>query len=496
MSLGLSAGVYPKILDESGGAQAPSTNTTGIVMIAPTSVFSKKPVYITGGAKELVEIYGKAKVGFENYIASKLICDTTSCWVVNIPHQTSNSDKNATVNLTTAPESSTAVVQVDYVVPGEEGNDISIVVTDSAEGSFSFMVVNKTGDPLEKFTNVSFNKFSLDYVDNIYSQFVKLTALVGATEETVVEAKKYDLAGGALQKITYEKSDVIAAINELKNQELYDLSMIVVPCLSHEPEILTALNTACAENGTMRAIVAPPLAVSKASEVVKWSNGTLEDAPPATYPKNSINNSQISVYAPWGKVFDEDVNSSVWVSPECEVIAARVYTNDNFQPWFANAGTTRGKVKRFTELAALYNEGDRDLLYGGTNIVNPIAKIGSFGFLIYGQKTSLRDTTKQLTRENVRVLQNYIQKQVMTASQEYVFEQNDQYTWDTWISMATGVMAVIKRARGVYDYKVTMAPTDEEIDKYEMPGLIQYKPTKTAEFIPITFNLKAKASAM
>lgn len=492
MSYGQSAGVYPKVTDEVGAAQLPSTNVVGLVMIAPNKVFLKKPMYITGGSEELVETFGKAQVGFENYVAAKLIADTTSCWVVNVGYQESGSDVNATVNLEDS--ESTPLVKVDYVAPGEIGNDYSINVTKSSTGLFSFVVNDKDGNPLEKFENISFNKFSLSYVNNVYSQYVKLTAQVEATEQSEVAVKSYQLATGESRKITYTEGDITDAIKMLSDEGKYNINMITVPCLSHKVNILTALNTACDETKAMKGFVAPPKDVSKAADVVSWTNGTLPDSRGETYPKNSINNSQISVHAPWVKVFDSDINSSVWVSPECEVIAARVLTNDNYQPWFANAGTSRGKVKRATELAVLYNEGDRDLLYGGTNIVNPICKIGNYGFLIWGQKTSLRDTTKQLTRENVRYLQNYIYNMIMPATQEFVFEQNDQYTWDSWIGMAEGVMKSIKEARGVYDYKVTMQPTDEEIDRYEMPGVIAFKPTKTAEFIEVNFVLKSKGA--
>jgi hypothetical protein len=57
-------------------------------------------------------------------------------------------------------------------------------------------------------------------------------------------------------------------------------------------------------------------------------------------------------------------------------------------------------------------------------------------------------------------------------------------------------METIKKARGLYEYKVTMSPTDEEIDQFRMPGKIVYKPIKDAEEITIYFNLKSKASTM
>jgi len=182
------------------------------------------------------------------------------------------------------------------------------------------------------------------------------------------------------------------------------------------------------------------------------------------------------------------------LSLEHVVVKARVFTNDNFAPWFAPAGVVRGKVQGLISLETQYGLRDRDLLQGGTNIVNPIAKIGSHGILIYGQKTATRSASGQLARINVRSLQNYIQRMIIKETGEYVFDQNDSYTWDAWKLMVDKVMREIKVARGLYDYLIEMHPTDVEIDRYQMPGTILYKPEKAAEFIQITFDLLGKSS--
>jgi hypothetical protein len=57
-------------------------------------------------------------------------------------------------------------------------------------------------------------------------------------------------------------------------------------------------------------------------------------------------------------------------------------------------------------------------------------------------------------------------------------------------------METIKKARGVYEYSVTMSPTNEEIDQFKMPGTIKFKPIKDSEEIVITFVLKSKASTL
>lgn len=493
MSLGQSPGVYNRIHDQSGSIQSPSTNVVGVVMVAPNKAFSFTPRYISSGSTALSKIYGKSKDGFANYTATKMICDSTAAWVINVPYEESGSNKQAAVDLKNE-DGSKKLLKVTFKVNGEVGNDYSIEITDSTANSFTLKVLDKTSSPVEIFETLSVDDASLKFAGFIKSSYVEVSKGDNWVTGEKLKEEVVKLVGGSSVTYQVKNEDLIKAMKIITNQELYNISYLCVPCYSHNKEILSAMNEVCPELGTIQALACPPQEVVEPEEVVKWTNGQLTGK--AHYPSNSINNSQIQVYVPWGTYFDDDLGVNVWISNEPEVIASRILTNNNYYPWFAPAGTKRGKVTRFNELAYYYNEKDRDLLYGGSNIVNAISKIDNYGFLIYGQKTSLRDVTQQLTRVNVRTLQNYIQNAVDVASKPYVFEPNDQYTWDEWIGMATKFMEGIERARGVYEFKVEMAPTDEEIDRYEMPGKIIYKPTKAAEYLVINFNLKSKSSEL
>ena len=50
-------------------------------------------------------------------------------------------------------------------------------------------------------------------------------------------------------------------------------------------------------------------------------------------------------------------------------------------------------------------------------------------------------------------------------------------------------LSIIKELRGINDYKIKMQPTESEIENYTMPGEIWIKPTKTAEYIPISYMI-------
>lgn len=484
-----SPGIYPKIVDEAGQPQNPSMNIVGVICICPDNTVSpKKPVYISGGQTQLVNMFGEATVNYKGYLAAKLIADSTACWVYNVPHTVTGVLAQASSTLKVAEVDS---IKITVKKAGVEGNTLNATIVNADVGVFDLVIRSKDGVVVEHLRGLSMVSSATTYLGYAVSNFVSFEILKGNKATDVLPNGAVVFTGGTDSTITFEDADFVEGIETLKDFEKFRVSIMTAPCMSHNPVIATALIANLAEDGVIDGIVCAPENVYVDSDVVAWTNG--EDL---SGPQNSINSSQVAVYSPWIEVFDKDINGSIFISPECEVIAARVYTMDNFQPWFAPAGAIRGKVKRALSLKTEYDKRSRDLLYGGTNIVNPITKFSAEGFLIYGQKTSLRNPTQQLTRVNVRVLQNYIQKTIDEASKVYVFEPNDQYTWDKWINMADKFMKGIKDARGVYDYKVVMAPTPEEVDRFEMPGGIYYKPTKTSEFIPITFKLVSMAGEL
>jgi hypothetical protein len=84
------------------------------------------------------------------------------------------------------------------------------------------------------------------------------------------------MVGGTDLTITFEVADIVEAIKELTKYDSYQASIIAVPCHSHLPEVVTALNTYCPEDGVVKALIFPPREVVKATDVVEWTNGELK----------------------------------------------------------------------------------------------------------------------------------------------------------------------------------------------------------------------------
>jgi phage tail sheath protein FI len=84
---------------------------------------------------------------------------------------------------------------------------------------------------------------------------------------------------------------------------------------------------------------------------------------------------------------------------------------------------------------------------------------------------------------------NYLKKTIELSTRYYVFEQNVESTWERWTTMVDPILSDIRTQGGIYDYKIEIQPTDNEVENNQMPASVSIKPTKTAEFIPLTFNI-------
>jgi phage tail sheath protein FI len=147
-------------------------------------------------------------------------------------------------------------------------------------------------------------------------------------------------------------------------------------------------------------------------------------------------------------------------------------------PWFAAAGYTRGIVNSIKARKKLTQE-DRDTLYQGR--INPIATFSDVGTVIWGNKT-LQVRESALDRINVRRLLLQARKLISAVSVRLLFDQNDE-------QVRQDILDAIRRDRGLYDFRVTVSSDTEDLDRNQLVGKIYIKPTRSLEFIDITFYI-------
>jgi hypothetical protein len=196
-----------------------------------------------------------------------------------------------------------------------------------------------------------------------------------------------------------------------------------------------------------------------------------------------IDSNYTATYYPWILTRDTVNNTQIYLPPTGEVCRNLALTDNISFPWFASAGYTRGLVNSIKARQKL-TQTDRDTLYQGR--INPIATFSDVGTVIWGNKT-LQVADTSLNRLNVRRLLLQARKLISAVAVRLLFEQNDQIVRQQFLDSVNPILDSIRRDRGLYDFRVTVSSSPEDLDRNTLTGKIYLKPTKALEFIDIEF---------
>ena len=199
--------------------------------------------------------------------------------------------------------------------------------------------------------------------------------------------------------------------------------------------------------------------------------------------ETGIDSNYTATYYPWVLTRDSVNNTQLYIPATAEVTRNLALTDNIAFPWFAAAGYTRGIVNSIKARKKLTQQ-DRDVLYLGR--INPIATFADVGTVIWGNKT-LQVRESALDRINVRRLLLQARKLISAVSVRLLFDQNDQQVRQDFLNAVNPILDAIRRDRGLYDFRVTVSNDTEDLDKNQLVGKIYIKPTRSLEFIDITF---------
>jgi hypothetical protein len=210
---------------------------------------------------------------------------------------------------------------------------------------------------------------------------------------------------------------------------------------------------------------------------------------------SEFDTSYAGTYYPWIKIKDTNINQIVTVPPS--VVMPAVYaSNDRVAgEWWAAAGLNRGGIPQAVQVTDRTTHVERDTLYEGR--VNPIAAFPGQGIVAWGQKT-LQVESSALDRINVRRLLIEIKKFFASTARFLVFEQNTASTRNKFLAIVNPYLESVQQRSGLYAFQVVMDSsnnTPDLIDRNILYGQIWLKPTKSAEFIILDFNILATGAS-
>ena len=156
-------------------------------------------------------------------------------------------------------------------------------------------------------------------------------------------------------------------------------------------------------------------------------------------------------------------------------------------PWFSPAGFNRGQIKNLVKLAFNPSKADRDVLYKSD--INPVVTFPGQGTVLYGDKTAL-GRNSAFDRINVRRLFIVLEKTIANASNQTLFEFNDEFTRAQFRNLVEPFLRDVQGRRGIYDFRVVCDETNntqEVVDSNRFVGDIYVKPAKSINFIQLNF---------
>ena len=192
-----------------------------------------------------------------------------------------------------------------------------------------------------------------------------------------------------------------------------------------------------------------------------------------------INSSYACTYFPWVMYYDASNKRYLNLPVTKDVVKNMAAVDNNSYPWFAPAGTERGKVN-CVKAAYKTRLSDEDALYEAN--INPVKSFAQDGVIIWGNKTAYPVETPN-NRINVRRMMIRLKKLIINAAKNLIFEQYDEELEKQFRGIVEPILADVKANRGIIDYRVITECTPETRDQHILPAKILVKPVQALEYI-------------
>ena len=185
--------------------------------------------------------------------------------------------------------------------------------------------------------------------------------------------------------------------------------------------------------------------------------------------------------------YDRFNNKFVYIPCNPDIAGLMTRTNIVAYPWFSPAGQQRGILNNAIKLAYNPNKAQRDQLY--PQRINSIVTQPGIGTLLFGDKTAL-GYASAFDRINVRRLFLTIEQALQKTAEAQLFELNDELTRANFKNIVEPYLRDVEAKRGLYGFLVvcdTTNNTPDVIDNNEFRADIFLKPTKSINFVTLTF---------
>ena len=384
---------------------------------------------------------------------------------------------------------------VGVTAAGGSNDQIHVVVVD-AGGLFSgskntvlevFPFLSKASDATDSlgnsnyYKNFIFNNSKYIYaVDPVsYSTTSATWGLPSTTTFVTVATPQTITLGGGTDDMPSE-ARLQSAWTYFANPDEVDVSLLISGNASVATQQYIIDNIATVRKDCV-AFISPPSANvinqngSETTNITSWTSALARSS------------SYVVADSGWKYMFDKYNNTYRWIPLNGDIAGTCVYTDSVRDPWFSPAGYNRGNLKNVVKLAWNPTKAQRDTIYALG--VNPVGTFPGQGTVLFGDKT-LQSQPSAFDRINVRRLFIVLEKAIAVASKFSLFEFNDEFTRNQFVSLVTPFLRDIQGRRGITDFRVVCDSTNNNsqvIDSNQFVGDIYIKPARSINYIQLNF---------
>jgi hypothetical protein len=289
------------------------------------------------------------------------------------------------------------------------------------------------------------------------------------------EERQYKATPALKADVRSDYNAFVRGIKTFSNPEETNISMITTPGINWDSHIDLAREVVdMIENGRKDClyIVDAPDLGSGDQTIQEISD---------LFAQTQLNSSYAATYYPYIQMENKADRSLAYIPASGEAARTMALTDREKFLWFANAGITRGIIPNAKRTRVKLKEEHRDTLHQSG--INPIAQFRDVGVDIFGQRTTLLDENRSLSRINVRKLMNYAKRFIGVVSRNLQFEQNDEILVSEFMKKVNPELSRIQRERGLNRFEVTLSDknTPETLDRRQLFFTIYLTPTSSME---------------
>ena len=346
----------------------------------------------------------------------------------------------------------------------------------SASGVIGVSGVNREFDLIKTAT-------SLNNLDDPTGTNPLAISLLGTKNRATL---RYSLQGG-VDGYTIARPDILGAYDLFADAETVDIDYLLMgPSMSGIDDTIAkaqhVISIAAARKDCI-AFVSPyrgdVIGQAKTSTIVARTVNYFDQLSSTSYAVFDNN---------YKYIYDKYSDKYRYIPCNADVAGLVLSTTLAQEPWYSPAGFNRGQLRNAIKLAYSPLKDHRDTLYASR--VNPIVAFPGQGIILFGDKTAL-SYVSAFDRINVRRLFLVMEEAISEAAKTQLFELNDEFTRQQFKNIVEPYLRSVQSRRGIVDFLVVCDGTNnpaESIDRGEFYAEIFVKPTRSINFITLTFT--------